>query len=150
MIVVAQRVSRAEVRVAGEVRGAIAHGLCLLACAVEDDEDRAVHWLADKIVDLRMFADAEDRTNLSLLDTAGAALVVPQFTLAADWRKGRRPSFTRSAEPGRAKALVATLCARLVERGVSVEQGVFGDTMSVSLTNDGPFTLVLDSALAPG
>lgn len=150
MIVVVQRVTEAAVRVDGEVVGAIDHGLCLLACALAADTDAQVDWLADKIVDLRIFADDEGRTNRSLIETGGAVLVVPQFTLAADWRKGRRPSFTRAAPPDVGVPLLARLVSRLRERGVTVSEGRFGAMMSVSLCNDGPFTLVLDSAQMPG
>lgn len=149
MIVVAQRVTRASVRVDGEVLGAIDQGLCLLACAVQGDELEHVAWLGDKLADLRVFADDEGRTNRSLVEVGGAALVVPQFTLAADWRKGRRPSFTRAAAPELARARVAELCAHLEGRGLTVSQGRFGSLMSVELVNDGPFTLVLDSDEGP-
>ncbi|RKY21507.1 MAG: D-tyrosyl-tRNA(Tyr) deacylase [Planctomycetota bacterium] len=149
MIVVAQRVSRASVTVDGERVGAIEHGLCLLVCALDDDLEPDVEWLADKLVDLRLFADEEGLSNRSLLDVGGSALVVPQFTLAADWRKGRRPSFTRSAEPARARQLVDCLSARLGQRGVSVAAGRFGAMMALELLNDGPFTLVLDSRQSP-
>ena len=150
MIVVAQRVTRAAVVVDGETVGAVDHGLCLLACGLAGDDPAAVDWLGDKIVDLRVFADDEGRTNRSLLDVGGAALVVPQFTLAADWRKGRRPSFTRAAPPEQAQAGVARLVAGLEARGLPVEQGRFGAMMDVRLWNEGPFTLVLDSAESPG
>jgi D-tyrosyl-tRNA(Tyr) deacylase len=150
VIVVAQRVSSARVVVDGEVVGAIGRGLCLLTCAVRDDRDDEVLWLADKVVDLRIFDDAEGRTNLALPDVAGEVLVVPQFTLAADWRKGRRPSFTGAAEPREGQRLVARLQARIAERGIPLAAGRFGALMSVDLTNEGPFTLVLDSRQMPG
>ena len=149
MIVVAQRVREASVTVEGEVVGRIEGGLLLLACALSDDTEEEVAWLADKIADLRLFADEEGRTNRSLLEVGGAALVVPQFTLAADWRKGRRPSFTRAAPPEQAQAGVARLVAGLEARGLPVEQGRFGAMMDVRLWNEGPFTLVLDSAESP-
>lgn len=145
MIVVAQRVREASVTVGGEVVGQIGHGLCLLACAVQKDTDAEVVWLADKIADLRMFADGEGRTNDSLLDVQGEALVVSQFTLAADWRRGRRPGFTRAAPPEEARRLVQLLEDRLQERGVSTAHGRFGALMDVSICNEGPFTLHLDS-----
>ncbi len=147
MIVVAQRVSRAEVLVAGEQVGAIERGLCLLTCALAGDTVDAIEWLADKVADLRLFPDDEGRTNLSLLDVAGGALVVPQFTLAADWRKGRRPSFTRAAPPVEGERAVRRFAERLALRGVPVAGGRFGALMTVPLVNDGPFTLVLDSDL---
>lgn len=146
MIVVVQRVSWARVRVEEVEVGAIDSGLVLLTCALNGDSDGEIDWLADKIVDLRVFSDNEGRTNLSVADVGGAALVVPQFTLAADWRKGRRPSFTRAADPETGRAAVQRFSERLVERGLSVAHGRFGAMMQVELLNDGPFTLVLDSA----
>ena len=145
MIVVAQRVREAAVSVDGELVGEIRLGLCLLACAVRDDTVEEVSWLADKIVDMRMFPDTDGRTNCSLLDVEGEALVVSQFTLAADWRKGRRPGFTKAAPPEDARRLVGVLESRLQERGVVCASGRFGAEMDVSLCNEGPFTLVLDS-----
>ena len=150
MIVVAQRVVRARVLVDGDVVGAIERGLCLLSCAVREDRDDEVTWLGDKLVDLRVFEDAGGRTNRSLVDVGGQVLIVPQFTLAADWRKGRRPSFTGAATPEEGRRLVDLLGAHLAERGVPVSTGRFGAMMSVELTNDGPFTLVLDSRQMPG
>lgn len=149
MIVVAQRVREASVRVDGETVGAIDGGLCLLACALETDTDEEVLWLADKVVDLRIFADDEGRTNRSVAEVEGAALVVPQFTLAADWRKGRRPSFTRAAAPEVAEARLATFAGRLQARSIPVAHGRFGAMMEVHIVNDGPFTLVLDSGQRP-
>jgi len=149
MIVVAQRVREASVLVDGETVGAIDGGLCLLACALETDGDAEVLWLADKVVDLRLFADEEGRTNRSLAEVGGAALVVPQFTLAADWRKGRRPSFTRAASPEVAEVRLETLAGRLRSRSIPVAHGRFGAMMEVRIVNDGPFTLVLDSAAMP-
>lgn len=146
MIVVVQRVSEARVRVDDEVVGEIGHGFLLLTCALEGDAEDEVDWLADKLADLRVFADDEGKSNRSLLDVGGAALVVSQFTLAADWRKGRRPSFVRAAEPTRAAELVERLARGLERREVTVARGRFGAMMSVELVNDGPFTLVLDGA----
>lgn len=150
MIVVAQRVARAAVEVDGREVAAIGHGLLLLACAVAGDRDDAVDWLAGKLATLRVFEDAKGRTNLGLSEVGGAALVVPQFTLAADWRKGRRPSFTAAAPPEEGRRLVGRLVAGLSAAGVPVQQGVFGAAMRVALVNDGPFTLLLDSREAPG
>lgn len=149
MIVVLQRVARAAVRVGDEVVGEVGRGLCLLCCSVPDEQDADVDWLADKVVDLRVFDDADGRTNLSLLDVGGAALVVPQFTLAAAWRKGRRPSFTGSAPPDVAGPRLDRFVARLEARGVPTAGGRFGAEMAVELVNQGPFTLVLDSAERP-
>jgi len=150
LIVVVQRVCWARVRVEEVEVGAIDSGLVLLTCALNGDSDAEIDWLADKIVDLRVFSDNEGRTNLSVADVGGALLVVPQFTLAADWRKGRRPSFTRAADPETGRGAVRRFSERLVERGLSVAHGRFGATMQVELLNDGPFTLVLDSAAGFG
>ncbi len=150
MIVVVQRVSSASVEVDGQIVGTIGRGLCLLACAVAGDVDDEVLWLADKCADLRVFADARGLTNLALLDVGGEALVVSQFTLAADWRKGRRPSFVRAAPPAEGERLLQLFAARLRERGVQVAEGRFGALMRVALVNDGPFTLVLDGGSRPG
>jgi D-aminoacyl-tRNA deacylase len=149
MIVVAQRVAQAAVEVDGREVARIARGLCLLACAVGGDTDVEVDWLAAKIAGLRVFDDAEGKTNLGLADVGGAALLVPQFTLAADWRKGRRPSFTAAAPPEEARRLVERLGAGLATHGVPVASGVFGALMRVALVNEGPFTLLLDSRERP-
>ena len=150
MLAVLQRVARAEVRVDGAVVGAIGRGSCLLVCAVTGDTDDDARWLADKVLDLRLFEDAAGRTNLALADVGGALLLVPQFTLAADWRKGRRPSFTAAAPREAGERLLAVLAARLSERGVTPAQGRYGAAMQVELVNDGPFTLILDSRERPG
>jgi D-tyrosyl-tRNA(Tyr) deacylase len=149
MIVVAQRVAQAAVEVDGREVSRIARGLCLLACAVAGDADAEVDWLADKIAGLRVFEDAAGRTNLALADVGGAVLLVPQFTLAADWRKGRRPSFTAAAAPDEARRLLERLGAGLSARGLAVATGIFGASMRVALVNDGPFTLLLDSRERP-
>ncbi len=151
MILVVQRVSRAEVRVGDRGVAGIKSGLCVLCCALEGDKEENVRWLADKTVDLRIFPDTSGRSELSLLDRetehAGevGVLVVPQFTLAAEWRKGRRPGFDRAAKPGKARELLAQYCAQLHHRGVVVEIGAFGEDMVVDIQNVGPFTLILDS-----
>ena len=149
MIVVAQRVAQAAVEVEGREVARIARGLCLLACAVTGDGDAEVDWLADKIWGLRVFEDDAGRTNLALADVGGAVLLVPQFTLAADWRKGRRPSFPAAAPPAEARRLLARLGAGLSERGLPVASGPFGAAMRVALINEGPFTLLLDSRERP-
>ena len=150
MIVVVQRVSRAQVEVDDEVVGAIGGGLVLLTCALSGDTQPEIEWLADKIFDLRVFADDQGRTNLSVAEVEGAALVIPQFTLAAEWRKGRRPSFTKAASPEEGRLAVERFAARLQDRGLPVAHGQFGAMMKVELVNDGPFTLVVDSAAKPG
>ena len=150
MLVVVQRVARAAVEVEGRTLASIERGLLLLACAVNGDTDAEVDWLADKLAGLRIFEDAQGRTNLALADVGGAVLIVPQFTLAADWRKGRRPSFTAAAPPAEATPRLVRLASGLQARGLPVRQGLFGADMRVELVNDGPFTLVLDGRQRPG
>ena len=150
MLVVLQRVVRAAVRVDGEPVGEIGLGACLLACALAGDEPADAHWLAGKIATLRLFEDGAGRTNLALADVGGAILLVPQFTLAADWRKGRRPSFSGAAAPGQARGLLGLLAGALAGAGLAVAQGRFGAAMELDLVNQGPFTLILDSRERPG
>jgi D-tyrosyl-tRNA(Tyr) deacylase len=142
---VVQRVSRAEVRVGDEVTGRIERGLLVLVGAGQDDGAEDVTYLADKIVGLRVFADAEGNMNLALADVGGALLVVSQFTLYGDCRKGRRPSFAHALAPGPAEALYEQLLAELRARSARVEVGRFRAMMDVELVNDGPVTLLLDS-----
>lgn len=146
MRAVVQRVSQASVQVDGKTTGAIGPGLLILLGIETGDDTAARDWLVDKIVKLRIFADAEDRMNRSLPDTGGEALVVSQFTLHGSLKKGNRPSFNRAAPPAEAERLyldfVQTLGAAL---GKPVPTGVFGAMMAVSLVNDGPVTLILDS-----
>ncbi len=140
-----QRVSRAEVRVDGECVGAVDRGLLiLLAVAPTDDEFVAV-GLAAKVAGLRIFADADGLANLSIGDVGGSALVVSQFTLYADSRRGKRPSFVGAAGPVVGERLYAAFCRGLAAAGVAVQQGRFGADMAVELVNDGPFTIWLDS-----
>ena len=139
-----QRVSRAEVRVAGVVKGRIGRGFCLLVGFTHGDGDEQVAWMADKVRGLRLFGDAEGKMNLALGDVAGAVLVVSQFTLYGDARKGRRPSFIDAAPPDAAEALYRQFIARLRDDGVGVETGEFGAMMEVDLVNDGPVTLWLE------
>lgn len=146
MIVVAQRVSRARVLVSDEVVGEIERGLCLLTCALADDDEGDIEWLANKIANLRVFPNEADHGDRSVLDVSGGALVVPQFTLAADWRKGRRPSFLRAAAPADGERLVQHFASCLERAGLRVAHGRFGANMQLELSNEGPFTLVLDSA----
>ncbi|HJQ73603.1 MAG TPA: D-aminoacyl-tRNA deacylase [Gaiellaceae bacterium] len=141
MRAVVQRVSRAGVTPGGEIE----RGLCiLLGVAVEDGEEHAAR-LAGKVARLRIFPDGEGRFDRSVLDVAGAALVVSQFTLIADTAKGNRPSFAGAARPEQAEALYERFCAELRELDVPVETGVFGAKMEVELVNDGPVTIVLDA-----
>lgn len=144
MRVVLQRVSRASVTVGGEVKGAIERGFVLLVGVGHDDGEEQAAWLAQKIAGLRVFEDAEDKMNLSIQDVGGAALVVSQFTLLANTRKGRRPSFVHAAQPEIAEPLVERFADLLREQGIPVEMGVFGAHMLVEIHNDGPVTIVLD------
>jgi D-tyrosyl-tRNA(Tyr) deacylase len=140
-----QRVSQASVTVAGEVVGRIDRGLVVLLGVTHDDDDKQARYLADKIVDLRIFEDDEAKMNRSLADVGGAMLVVSQFTLLGDCRKGRRPSFTQAAPPELAKQLYETFVAAVHTRGIEVATGVFREMMQVALVNDGPVTMLLDS-----
>jgi D-tyrosyl-tRNA(Tyr) deacylase len=145
MRVVVQRVSEADVTVDGEKAGSIGPGVLVLLGVRQDDTQADADYISDKIVNLRIFEDAAGKMNLSLLDTGGAALIVSQFTLYGDARKGRRPSFTDAAAGEKAETLYETVCARVAAAGVPVRKGVFGATMRVALVNDGPVTLLLDS-----
>ena len=146
MRVVLQRVSRGAVSVGGEVVARIGPGLLLLVGAGREDLEDEPDRLADKIANLRVFADAEGKMNLALTDVGGEVLVVSQFTLYGDVRKGRRPSWTGAADPGQAAERVEALARALEARGLKVGRGVFGAHMEVDLLNDGPVTLVLDGA----
>lgn len=145
MRVVAQRVSEARVRVDEITVGEIGPGLLLLVGAGEGDSDAEVRWMADKCAHLRIFEDDEGRFNLSLLDTGGSALVVSQFTLYGDCRKGRRPSFSGALDPEAAEVLVDAFAVALEGLGVDVSTGTFGAKMDVSLVNHGPVTLVIEN-----
>ena len=145
MRTVVQRVSRAEVRVGGEVVGAIGTGLLVLAGVAQGDGEEAARYLADKIAALRIFEDGAGRMNRSVADVGGEVLVVSQFTLLGDVRKGNRPGFTAAAAPDAANALYERLCELLRERGLRVATGVFRAQMEVELVNDGPVTILLDS-----
>jgi D-tyrosyl-tRNA(Tyr) deacylase len=142
MRAVCQRVTEARVRVGGEVVGAIGPGLCILLGIGLDDTE--TERFAGKIARLRIFPDDEGRFDRSLLDTAGAALVVSQFTLLADTGKGNRPGFSQAAPPEEAKPLYERFCTDLEALGVPVARGVFGASMAVELVNDGPVTIVLE------
>jgi D-tyrosyl-tRNA(Tyr) deacylase len=142
---VVQRVSEASVRVEGELRASIGPGLVVLLGVGRDDDHDDAERLAAKISRLRVFENEDGRFDCSLLDTGRAALVVSQFTLIADTAKGNRPSFTGAAPPERAEPLYERFCASLRALGVPVGTGVFGARMAVSLTNDGPVTIVLEA-----
>ena len=146
MRAVVQRVRSARVLVDGEPVGAIGRGVLAYVGVAEGDTDAEASWLADKIAGLRIFASEQRPIDRSLLDVQGAALVVSQFTLLADTRRGRRPSFTGAAPPEVAEPLVDAVAEALRARGVEVATGRFGAMMQVESTNDGPVTIVLDSA----
>lgn len=144
MRLVVQRVTRAVVRSGDQALGSIGRGAVVLVGVAATDDDAVVDRMADKLVAMRYFTDAEDRTNLALADIGGALLVVSQFTLLADTRHGRRPGFTDAAGPEQARPLVDRFVSRLRDAGARVETGEFGARMEVELVNDGPFTLVVD------
>lgn len=139
-----QRVSRAEVRIDGRIAGSIRRGFCLLVGFTHTDGEEQVEWMAEKVVGLRLFGDADGKMNVRLGDVDGAVLVVSQFTLYGDARKGRRPSFIEAASPEEAERLYERFIERLRARGVVVETGEFGAMMEVDLVNDGPVTLWLE------
>lgn len=146
MRAVVQRVSRAAVRVDGELESEIGDGLVVLVGVAPDDDEADVAALAQKLVDLRIFSDDDGKMNRSVLDVDGEVLVVSQFTLLADARKGRRPSFVGAAPPEHAEPLLERLVAAIVKAGVPCPTGRFGAYMEVELVNDGPVTLVLEVA----
>ena len=145
MRAVLQRVSEASVSVAGEVVGQIGPGLMILVCAMAGDTEAQADALAAKTVKLRIFRDDEGRMNRSVLDTGGAALVISQFTLAADTSRGNRPGFSAAAPPEIGETLYLRYAARLRELGLEVATGRFGADMDVRLTNSGPVTIWLES-----
>jgi D-tyrosyl-tRNA(Tyr) deacylase len=145
MRAVLQRVSQAEVRVAGEVIGSIGRGFVILLGVAKDDTEKDAACIADKTLGLRVFADAAGKMNLALRQVGGELLVISQFTLLADTESGRRPSFIRAAAPEEAKRLYELFLSLVRNDGVKVETGEFGATMAVSLINEGPVTIILDS-----
>lgn len=148
MRAVVQRVSRACVRVDGAVVGSIGAGLLVLLGVAKGDTEQDAEQLAERVVHLRIFPDAEGHMNRSLLDAQGGVLVVSQFTLLGDARKGRRPSFIDAAAPDEANRLYECFAARAAESGLDVARGVFGAVMDVELVNQGPVTILLDSRKA--
>ena len=145
MRVVLQRVSRAEVRVEGRITGRIERGFALLVGLAREDDETQLTWMADKILSLRLFPDNEGRMNLGLEEVQGGLLVISQFTLYGDARKGRRPSFIDAAPPEQAGPLYERFVQLLRERAPGpVETGEFGAMMDVELVNDGPVTLILE------
>ena len=142
---VIQRVSRAKVTVDGEITGEIGKGILVLLGVANEDSEKEASYLLDKIVNLRIFEDADGKMNLSLLDIDGDLLVVSQFTLYGDVRKGRRPSFIKAAPPEKANALYEFFVAEARKHIAKVETGRFQAMMDVELVNDGPVTILLDS-----
>ncbi|MGO4623009.1 D-aminoacyl-tRNA deacylase [Ensifer sp. 2YAB10] len=140
-----QRVSSARVTVDGGVTGEIGNGLLIFVCAMKGDSEKESEWLARKIVNLRIFRDDADRMNRSVVDVGGSALIVSQFTLAAE-TKGNRPGFSTAAPPEEGKRLYENFSANVTALGVTVANGVFGADMRVELANDGPVTIWLDTA----
>ncbi|RQP08328.1 MAG: D-tyrosyl-tRNA(Tyr) deacylase [Chryseobacterium sp.] len=145
MKVVAQRVNGASVRVNGETVGEIGYGLLLLIGIDEEDTQEDADWLVKKILNLRIFGDDDGKLNLSVIDKNGEILCISQFTLIADYKKGNRPSFIRAAKPELAVPLFEYFKTELGKSSLKIESGIFGADMKVSLLNDGPVTLVLDS-----
>lgn len=145
MKIVMQRVSTASVTVEGNVTGEIGKGYLLLVGVTQDDDESDVQKMADKVAKLRLFEDADEKMNLSIDEVGGSILSVSQFTLYANTKKGRRPSFEQAAKPELAKPLWELFNLKLQEKGLRVETGVFGAMMDVALVNDGPVTIVLDS-----
>ncbi len=145
MRAVVQRVSAASVAVEGRVVGRIGPGLVVFAAVGDGDGEAAVRWIAEKVVNLRIFHDDEGKFDRTVQDVVGAVLAVSQFTLYGDCRKGRRPSFSHAAAPDTARAMFDQFVAQLRATGVPVETGVFQAMMTVEVVNDGPVTILLDS-----
>ena len=148
MRIVAQRVTAGSVsweQDGSECRATIGPGYVLLVGAASDDDEKNVRRLADKVIDLRVFADEEGRMNLSVVDVHGAALIVSQFTLFADMSRGRRPSLLKAGDPARAEQLYEVFVQQFRERGIQPQTGSFGADMRVNIENDGPVTLVLST-----
>lgn len=144
MRIVIQRVKNASVRVDGMVSGSIQYGLLLLVGIHESDSEEQLEWCCNKIPKLRIFNDKEDKMNLSLQDIKGEILVVSQFTLYGNMKKGTRPSFIEAAKPEKAEGIYNQMIQKLKETGLNVESGEFGAMMEVDFINDGPVTLVMD------
>lgn len=145
MRIVVQRSKHACVTVNEEIVGEIEKGLVLLVGVTHEDTEEDARYLADKVINLRIFEDDQDKMNFSLVDIGGSILSVSQFTLYGDCRKGRRPNFMAAAKPDHAKGIYNYFNAFLKEKGIRVETGVFGAMMNVSLNNDGPVTVILES-----
>lgn len=145
MRAVVQRVREAKATFDGEMIGDIKSGLCVLLGIKIGDTEKDVLWMVDKLVNLRVFEDNNDKLNLSLMETKGEMLLISQFTVYGDCRKGRRPSFTEAAPPGEAKRLYEFAIEKVKEQGISVKTGTFQTHMVIEIANDGPVTLIIDS-----
>jgi len=145
MKIVIQRVSEASVKVDGKIVGEIGKGLMLLVGVDENDEKTDAEWLVQKVLNLRIFGDEEGKLNLSVKDISGEILCISQFTLIADYKKGNRPSFIKAAKPDKAIPLFDYFKEEMAQSGLKTESGIFGADMKVSLINDGPVTIVMDS-----
>lgn len=144
MKIVVQRVSSSSVSVGGEIVGKINQGLLILLGITHTDTEQNADWLVNKIINMRIFSDLEDKLNLSLKDIAGSILVISQFTLYAEAEKGNRPSFTSAARPEIAKSLYEYFIDKLKLNNILVESGIFGADMQIELINDGPITIILE------
>ena len=140
-----QRVTRASVEVDGEIVGKIENGLLILLGVSDDDTEKDMKYIADKALNLRIFSDENDKMNLSVQDINGELLIISQFTLYGDCRKGRRPSFEQAGKPDYANMMYEKFIAYCSENGLNVQHGIFGADMKVSLLNNGPVTIMLDS-----
>ncbi len=140
-----QRVDRASVTVGGNVTGSIGKGLCVFLGVAEGDTQKDIAWLADKVVNLRIFDDESGKMNRSVIDEKGEILIVSQFTLCGDCKRGRRPSWTNAAEPTEANRMYEKFVGEIESRGVVAATGVFQALMKVEICNDGPVTLMIDS-----
>jgi len=145
MKIVIQRVSEANVKVDGKIAGEIGKGLMLLVGIDENDEKADAEWLVQKVLNLRVFGDEDGKLNLSVKDISGEILCISQFTLIADYKKGNRPSFIKAAKPDKAVPLFDYFKEELAKSGLKTASGIFGADMKVSLINDGPVTIVMDS-----
>lgn len=145
MKIVLQKVKEAAVEVQGKVVGKIDKGICLLVGIERGDSEEDAHYLAKKVVELRIFPDEEGKMNLSIYDIQGEVMAVSQFTLAASVKKGRRPSFDKAEEPEKAEKLFKYLVEQIKQQGIKVETGVFQAIMDVHLINEGPVTFILES-----
>lgn len=145
MRAVIQRVSKASVTINDEVYSNINNGLLVLLAVNQEDSENQIAWLVEKIINLRVFSDENGKMNLSLLDTNGELLIVSQFTLYGDCRRGRRPSYSNAAKPEIANALYEKFISKAKEHVTIVKNGVFGANMQIDLINDGPVTLIIDS-----